>query len=127
MFVDSSYWVALADKDDQWHDRAVTLRPEIRDEPALLDLVASESLTIVGSRLGGKAARELYRFFLDSCSLRLLDRELLDNAMERHLAHDGQLSVADCATIEAMIRSGDRIVVSFDSDFDSVRGLHRVH
>ena len=127
MFVDSSYWVALADLDDQWHDRAVALRPQVRGEPIVLDLVASESLSIVGSRLGGKAAQDLYGYFLDSCVLTYLDKGLLDDAMQRHLAHDGRLSVPDCATIEAMVRTGDRVIVSFDRDFDSVRGLHRIH
>ena len=127
MFVDSSFWVALADCGDQWHERAVALRDQISDEPAVLDLVASESLTIIGSRLGGKAARELYGYFVDSCALRFLDQELLREAMERHLAFDGRLSVPDCALIEAMIRADDRVIVSFDSDFDAVRGLRRMH
>ncbi len=126
MFVDSSYWVALTDVKDQWHDRAVTLKDRIRDGVIVLDLAASESLTIVGSRLGGKAARALYNFFLDSCTLQYLDSGLLEDAMDRHLTHDGRLSVADCAMVEAMIRSGDRRIVSFDRDFDAVRGLSRV-
>lgn len=126
MFVDSSYWVALTDAKDQWHDRAVMLKDRIRDGVVVLDLAASESLTIVGSRLGGKAAQALYNFFLDSCTLQYLDGGLLEDAMDRHLTHNGRLSVADCAMVEAMIRSGDRQIVSFDRDFDAVRGLSRV-
>ena len=127
MFVDSSFWVALADRKDPWHDRAVALRSEIRGNPVVPDLAASESLTVVGSRLGGKAARELYGHFLDSCTLRFLDKELLDEAMQLHLAHDGRLSVPDCATVEGMIRAGERVIVSFDRDLDAVRALRRIH
>jgi predicted nucleic acid-binding protein len=127
VFVDSSYWVGLADSKDQWHPRARELVREIRPDPRVLDLTVSEAITIVGSRQGGKKARDLYQVFLDSCDVIFLDRDLLDSAMELHLAHDGRLSLADCATIRAMARTGDRSIVSFDSDFDTVRGINRIH
>jgi len=93
----------------------------------MLDLTASEALTIIGSRKGGKPAEELYQVFLDSCSIIYVDSELLSSAMERHLFHDGRLSVPDCATVEEMVRLNDRKILSFDSDFDTINGLERIH
>lgn len=127
MFVDSSYWVAISDAKDQWHVRARELMDQVERGAKLLDLTASEALTIVGSRRGGKPAQQLYQVFLDSCSIVFLDAELLDRAMERHLGHDGRLSVTDCATVEAMVRANDRTIFSFDSDFDQIKGLRRIH
>ena len=127
MFTDASYWVAVADKKDQWHSRAAELVSRVPPGVRILDLTASEALTIIGSRRGGKPAQELYQVFLDSCSILYVDDALLSQAMARHLSHDGRLSVPDCATVEAMVRSDDRSILSFDSDFDSIRGLERVH
>jgi predicted nucleic acid-binding protein len=127
VFVDASFWVAIADSRDQWHSRAEELQKHVVPGVRVMDLAAAEALTIVGSLRGGKPARELYAVFCDSCSLVYVDAELFDSAMERHLTHDGRLSVTDCATVEAMIRSNDRELLSFDSDFDSVRGIHRLH
>jgi predicted nucleic acid-binding protein len=127
MFVDSSFWVGLLDKRDQWHPRAKLLSGRVTPGSRMLDLTAAEALTIVGSRLGGKHARTLFEYFDDSCEILYVDRELLDLAMDRHLAHDGTLSVADCATVEAMVQLDEKSILSFDSDFDAIKGLTRVH
>jgi predicted nucleic acid-binding protein len=127
VFVDSSFWVGLVDRRDQWHPRAKQLVDRAASGSKLLDLTAAEALTIVGSRLGGKAARSLFEYFQDSCEILYVDPELLDLAMNRHLSHDGSLSVADCATVEAMVQRGQRSVLSFDSDFDTIKGITRVH
>lgn len=127
VFVDSSYWVGLADSKDQWHRRARELVPKVQGRVNVLDLTVSESVTIVGSRLGGKKARELYQYFVDSCDITYLDPELLDSAMDLHLTHDGRLSLADCATVQAMIRGQESTILSFDSDFDSIRGISRLY
>ena len=127
MFTDASYWVAISDKLDQWHSRARKLVDMVGPGVRMLDLTASEALTIIGSRKGGKPAEELYQVFLDSCSIIYVDSELLSSAMERHLFHDGRLSVPDCATVEEMVRLNDRKILSFDSDFDTINGLERIH
>lgn len=127
MFVDASYWVGLADSKDQWHARALALRGRVPARPSILDLALAEAVTIVGSRRGGKPARELFRYFCDSCRIVYVDAELIDRSMDLVVAHDGRLSVTDSATIEAMTRDGERSVLSFDSDFDKVPGVNRVH
>jgi len=127
VFVDASFWVAISDRRDQWHTRATQLAKRVRPGVRVLDLNASEALTIIGSRRGGKPAQELYQVFHDSCSIVYLDAELFDAAMDRHLQLDGRLSVPDCAAVEAMVRMEDRTVLSFDSDFDRVHGIERVH
>ncbi|MFA5897031.1 MAG: hypothetical protein WC985_09060 [Thermoplasmata archaeon] len=57
IFADSSYFVALADARDQWHEDALRLRRSVPQEFLVSELVAAESVTIVESRRGGKPAR----------------------------------------------------------------------
>lgn len=127
IFADSSYFVALADARDRWHEDALRVRRRVPQEFLVSELVVAESVTIVGSRRGGKAARTLYEFFVDACEVAFSDAPLLAEAMALHLAYDGRLSVADCVSLALMGRRRIQEIVSFDKDFDHVRGLRRVH
>ncbi|MBX8635562.1 MAG: PIN domain-containing protein, partial [Thermoplasmata archaeon] len=75
---------------------------------------------------GGKAARTLYDYFIDSCSVETVDRQLLDLAMAVHLRFDGILSVADSVSVALMTRDGIRQIVSFDGDFDKIKQIQRI-
>ncbi len=89
------------------------------------DLVVAEAVTIVGARQGGKPARTLCEYFTDACEVAFVDPGILEDAMALHLRYDGTLSVADCVSLALMERRGLRTIVSFDRDFDKVRGLRR--
>lgn len=125
-FGDSSYFVAIADDKDQWHGQAKKVPSKPLGRLVVTELVVVESVSIIGNRRGGKAARTLYEYFQDSADIRFVSEGLFEEAMDLHTRFDGTLSVADCLTVSAMIREGDRRIVSFDSDFDKVRGITRV-
>ena len=127
ILVDSSYFVALADRKDRWHVAATELDKSGWDAVLVSDLIVAESVTIVGSRGRGKAAQRLYSYFVDSCELSFVDKNTLDRAMKYHLQYDGSLSVADCTSIVIMQDRGIRRIVSFDTDFDRVKGIERIH
>ncbi len=119
--------MALADERDRWHRDALRVREEAGQEYLVHDLVVAEAVTIVGSRQGCKPARTLYEYFTDACEVVFADRGILEDAMALHLRYDGSLSVADCVSLALMERRGIRTIVSFDRDFDKVRGLRRIH
>ncbi len=123
---DSSYFVALVDRKDRWHGDAVRIKTGLPRELLVSDLIVAESVTIIGARGGGKPAQTLYEYFLDECDVRYMDEDLLSEAMTLHLRFDGGLSVADCITVVLMTRNGIREIVSFDRDFDKVKGIRRI-
>jgi len=124
---DSSYFVALSDTKDRWHEDALRVRGSVPQEFFLSDFVVAEAVTIIGSRRGGKPARTMYEYFMDSCEVDFADGDLLRDGMIHHLRYDGRLSVTDCMTLAIMDRRRTRDIVSFDSDFDRVRGIRRIH
>jgi len=124
---DSSYFVALADSGDKWHADALRIKSKMPRSFLVSDLIVAESVTIVGERGGGKAARTLYEYFIDECDVQYVDENLLGEAMTLHLQYDGTLSVADCVSIALSLQKGIKEIVSFDSDFDKVRGIKRIH
>ena len=123
---DSSYFIALADKKDQWHHQAVAVKGRIPQEFKISTLTITEAVTAIGYRAGGKAARTLYDYFIDNCSVETVDRQLLESAMAVHLRFDGILSVADSVSVALMTRDGIRQIVSFDGDFDKIKQIQRI-
>ncbi len=129
IFVDTSYFVALLDRGDKWHDRAKELSKQVnREELMTSGLVIAESLTLVGSRGGGRVARALYDSIFDNCRVVFLTKELLLEAIDVFLMCDGAVSVTDSASVAIMRSHGIDSIVSFseDSDFDKIEGVVRI-
>lgn len=125
-FADSSFFIALVDPDDQWHSAALRIAAKDHGTLKVTDLVVSESVTGAGARRGGKPSRELFEYFVDDTEVLFSDMPALEEAMVYHTKFDGRLSVSDCLTVAKMVESNDRTVISFDSDFDKVRGISRI-
>ena len=127
LFADASYFIALADDRDRWHRDAMRLKVEIPDEFVVTDFMIAEATTLIGARKGGRPARILFEYFLDACDIEYADDRTLREAMVNHLRFDGRMSVSDCVTLVVMERRRIRELVSFDSDFDRVKGIRRRH
>ena len=127
IFADSSYFIALARENDQWHDDALKICGKIKDSFLVSDLVISESVTLVGSLEGGKAGKLLYEYFIDNCKIEFVDSEMLAKSMEIFLKYDGSISLADSASVEIMKEHRIKKIISFDGDFDKVREIERIH
>jgi len=69
IFVDSSYFIALAREKDRWHKDALRLAEDINESMMISDFIVSESVTLVGSLEGGKAGKMLYEYFTDNCKI----------------------------------------------------------
>jgi predicted nucleic acid-binding protein len=55
IFIDSSFFIALVDRKDQWHHLAKNLIPFLTNETIVIsDLIIVESVSIIGRRSGGK-------------------------------------------------------------------------
>lgn len=126
IFVDSSYFIAVARKKDQWHERAKEIYDKLDEDLLVSDLVVSESVTSVGAISGGKEGRAVYDYILDNCRVVYADKKMLDRAMEVYLIYDGTLSLADAVSLVVMEDLGVRRILSFDSDYDKVKNIVRV-
>lgn len=125
IFADTSYFIARSKKDDQWHKDALNLK--IKEQMLISELIMSESITLVGAFAGGKEGKTLYEYFLDNCKIEYLDKEIMEKSMDTFLRYDGTLSLADSSSIEIMKKYGVKKIISFDSDFDKVQEIVRIH
>jgi predicted nucleic acid-binding protein len=126
ILADSSYFIALADQKDQWHERARELSNKANNDLVVTDLILSESVTAVGARGRGKAGMALYEYIVDNCEVVYVTKDVLEGAMDVYLKYDGTLSVADAVSVLVMDSRYIKRILSFDSDFDKVENITRL-
>jgi len=90
-------------------------------------LIISESVTMVGSLSGGKAGKLVYDYIMDNCTVFNSEKSIYDEAIQTYLKYDGTLSLVDVVSLELMKMFNFQEIVSFDSDFDKVNGIIRIH
>jgi len=128
IFIDSSFFIALVDRKDQWHHLAKNLIPFLTNETIVIsDLIIVESVSIIGRRSGGKAGEHLYHYFIDNCNIVTTDEKTLKGGMYEFLKYDGNLSVSDAVSVFIMNKKKIERIISFDSDFDKVPGIVRIN
>jgi predicted nucleic acid-binding protein len=121
VFVDTSFFIALLDDDDDMHGDAVVHWQRAAEErwPVLTsDYVVVESCAVLQRRVGVSAVRRLVRQVLDPVALQWVTREEHERAVEALLVADRrQLSVVDCTSFELMRRLEVRECLAFDRHF----------
>ncbi len=128
IFIDASFFIAATNKQDQWHEKAGEILPIIKkEEKVTSELILSESITLVGSLFGGKKGLKLFNYILDNHEVHYVNKAMSFKAMETFLQYDGTISFADSVSVEVMRNLEIDEIVSFDSDFDKVDGIIRVH
>lgn len=127
LFVDASYFIALLDPDDQWHEAAKALLPYLeRNGPLVTHLLAlGEVIAVVGSARGGKAAREASEILSDATEIRYPSPRDVERAMDLVVRYDGTVSLSDGLLLGYASLDPRRRVVSFDAGFDQ-KGFERV-
>lgn len=128
IFLDSSFFIALALKNDQWHLQAKKLASIVEEsDKTVSDLVLSESVTMVGSLGGGKQGKLIYDYLMDNSQIIHTDQEICDNSIQIYLKYDGVLSFADSVSVELMNQNKIKKIVSFDSNFDKINNIERIY
>lgn len=128
IFIDASFFIASVLKNDEWHGRVRKIFPKIKEEDKMTSILTlSEAVTLTGSLGGGKNGVKLYSYIVDNHEVVYVDKDTSFSALETFLKYDGVLSFADSVSVELMKRFKVDSIVSFDSDFDKVDGIYRIH
>jgi predicted nucleic acid-binding protein len=127
IFIDASFVIAIASKADQWHERATELLPKLQNQERIISgLMVSEIITLIGAIHGGKAAKNVYNYIKDNYVIYKVE-DIYDEIIWDYIKYDGTLSFADSSAITIMKKLGIYEIFSFDSDFDKVNNLVRIH
>lgn len=126
-FLDTTFIVALFVSNDQWHQKAVEIFEKIKlDEFIISKLVIAETITVLKNKLNTKEIREIYRTLPKIFNV-IDDSEFFDDAMEIFVKYDSKISFFDSMYIYLMKKENITEILSFDSDFDRVNGINRIH
>lgn len=127
-FLDSSFIIALADKDDQFHEKSVGILAGVTGARATSELSLAESVTGVGARLGVKAGREVFENLMYDATIKMFfsNKKLFERALQIFQRFDGRLSFADSVSLRLMYDQKIRQIVSFDRDFDRIDNIVRL-
>jgi predicted nucleic acid-binding protein len=121
--------IALADTDDQFHTNAIRVANKLQSQKVISDLVVSESVTGVGARLGPRAGREVFDNLVHDPTVRTvyLNKRLTERSIQTYVKYGARLSFADSVSLRIMQDMRIEEIASFDSDFDGVEGIARIH
>jgi len=121
LFVDTSAFYALLDRDDRFHEDAKTVwLDELEEETSLLthNYIVLETHALLQSRIGLDAARVFEDDLLAPVRVLWVDEPLHIQATEAHLSADKrQISLVDRISLLLMRKRGLSTAFCFDEDF----------
>ena len=126
-FLDTTFIVGLFVSNDQWHSQSVEIYEKIKnDELFISKLVIAETITILKNKLDTKEISEIYRTIYHIFNV-VEDSNYFDKAMEEFVKYDSNISFFDAMYVFIMKKENINEIISFDSDFDRVDGIVRIH
>lgn len=122
VFIDTSAFYALLDRDDAHHRRAKkTWSQLLADDNALVtsNYIIIESAALIQNRLGMEALRSFYEDLLPIVNIEWIDETLHRSGVSAHLAATRRkLSLVDCLSFEIMRREGMKATFAYDAHFE---------
>ena len=122
IFVDTSFLIALLVKTDSHHEEALKIAESIHERKVINSTVLNETLNAFTGK-GGKIGEELYQIIEEMFDIEYLNQADYEHAMEIYLHFDSSINFSDCTILSTMIRNKIDKIISFDSDFEKVKGI----
>jgi predicted nucleic acid-binding protein len=126
IFVDSSFWIAVADSTEKNHTRSLKLLKEFKKSKNLLvttNFILDETFTLIRKRQGISRVIE-FRNVIAKFGWQLrLERVIVadEESVWKWFVRDiEKLSYTDCTSFAVMGRLGINKVATFDEDFSKV-------
>ncbi|MDD5472983.1 MAG: PIN domain-containing protein [Candidatus Methanoperedens sp.] len=129
IFVDTSAWYALFDKNDSDHASAVRFKESLTHSLVTTNYVADEIITLVKVRLGHRITVEIGERLWDESLATLIQVTSMDEKMawEIFVKHkDKGFSFTDCTSFAVMERLGINEAFAFDEHFEQYGDLIRL-
>jgi len=137
---DSNFLVGFIDEDDTWHKIAVEINNEVKKKnlkTILLDCVASEVISVLAKRYEEKNKLDVFKDKVlkkFNETIRTIDLTYVYKDIERYYSevigkigeYSGRLNFNDCLIVIFSQENNISRIISFDSDFDEVKGLVRI-
>lgn len=126
-FLDATFLVGLFVSNNQWHAQAIEVYKKIKNDRLVISkLVIAETVTVLKNKIPTKDIREIYNNIPHLFEI-IDDSELYDGAMNEFVKYDAKISFFDAMYVHIIGEKNISGIASFDSDFDRVDGIIRLH
>lgn len=136
ILMDTGFFVALANKDDNNHDRTNNLLEDLVTGKwgarITTDYILDEAITVTWARTKNKTlVKDVYDLFLGSeaiCILQPMPHEILSETwaiFQQYCTPKRPLSFTDCSLLAYANKRGIDHLLSFDNEFDGI--ISRIH
>ena len=131
MFFDSSFFIAFFIRTDNYHDLALKLYNLVFDESVLINSVVltevmnSLKMTKHGPNYDGNLD-ELFDFLVNYVELDFLTVDDYKSAFVNYKVQNQCINFSDFMILRTMGKYNISKIVSFDSDFDKIKGITRI-
>ncbi len=126
IFVDTTFLIALLIKTDPLHEKALEISETIRERKVINNTVLNETLNAFTGK-GGKAGKELYQVILEMFDIIYLDEKDYENAIDIYLNFNSSINYSDCTILSSMVKNKINRIVTFDSDFNKIKGINVIN
>ncbi len=122
IFVDTTFLLALLIKTDRYHDLALNIAKNIQEKKMINNAVLNETLNAFTGK-GGKIGKELYQVINEMFDIEYLNEDDYKNAVDIYLNYDSSINYSDCTILVSMQKNKIDKIISFDSDFNKIKGI----
>lgn len=128
IFLDTSYLRGLLLKKDPYHTISKNIRPFLAKETKAINItVLVEVLNQLDNNNYRKDVTKLVNCLINLDAFILLSERDYWDALKLYNYYGKSINFADCTIIDSMVKHNISRIVSFDSDFDKIKGFERVH
>ena len=127
IFLDSTYLIGVILKKDTYTERALQLKSVLKNERKLINnTVFTEVMNSLTATNSTYDADELTGLLL-SYEIDFLGPDDYAEAASLYKHYNHAVNFSDCTILQTMIKNKVNTIVSFDSDFDKIKGIHRIY
>lgn len=127
IFLDTTYIIGLIIKKDNYTSKSLEIEPLIEHEKKIINnTVFNEvlnSLTATNSEYNLDSLTDL----LLSYQIDFLTSDDYVDAVDLFKYYNHTINFSDCTILKTMQDNKVDTIVSFDSDFDKIKGINRIH
>ncbi len=128
LFIDTCYLLSLINEKAKNHEEAKILSQYINEEKTLINsTVLLEMLNRLKKEQYAKYRNKVINLLYDMDNIHYLNMNDYNNALITCKYYSFMVNYSDCTILETMKQFNVTDIVSYDSDFDKIKGIRRIY